>query len=428
MKIEIWPIDRPRDYPRNARKWSAQAVDKLAASIRTYGWRQPVVVDTQDTIIIGHLRRAAGRKAGMAECPVHVATDLTAEQVRGLRIADNRLAQEAEFDFDLLNPELLDLRDLGFDLTMTAFDLDEIDRLIGPAIGLTEPDVALEVPIAPVTIPGDVWLLGAHRLLCGDATEMAVLNKVMDGAQARMVFTDPPYNVSYVGKTAQKLTIQNDALEGGFYDFLRAACTNMLAVTTGVLYVCMSSSELHTLHHAFTDAGGHWSTFLIWAKNHFTLGRSDYQRMYEPILYGWREGATHFWCGDRDQGDVWSIKRPVSSQQHPTMKPVELVERAIRNSSVAGDIVLDPFAGSGTTLIACERTGRLARVIELDPAYGDVIVIRWQEYTGKDAIHEETGATFEHLKCGRRVGAQDEFREQMLEAKEHGYQRPGTEA
>jgi DNA modification methylase len=199
--------------------------------------------------------------------------------------------------------------------------------------------------------------LGEHRLLCGDATRMAEVEEVLAGGLADMVFTDPPYNVDYEGKTARKLKIGNDALGGGFQEFLCEASANMLAACKGAIYMCMSSSELHTLHQAFRDAGGHWSTFLIWAKHHFTLGRSDYQRMYEPILYGWRKGADHFWCGARDQGDVWFIKRPASSREHPTMKPVELVERAIRNSSKTRDTVLDPFGGSGTTLFACEKTG-----------------------------------------------------------------------
>src|ERR1035441_2020736 len=208
---------------------------------------------------------------------------------------------------------------------------------------------------AIVTVRGDVWVLDQHRVLCGDATQMADIEKVLAGGLADMTFTDPPYNVAYEGKTAKKLTIDNDALGGKFYEFLREASANMLAMTKGAIYMCMSSSELHTLFRAFTDAGGHWSTFVIWAKPHFTLGRSDYQRMYEPILYGWRDGTQHFWCGDRNQGDVWFIKRPMANLEHPTMKPVELVERALRNSSKTRDTILDPFGGSGTTLIACER-------------------------------------------------------------------------
>jgi DNA modification methylase len=201
--------------------------------------------------------------------------------------------------------------------------------------------------------------LGEHRLLCGDAAQRADLDTVLAGEPSRMVFTDPPYNVAYEGKTSRKLRLANDALGGQFQEFLRQACTQLMEVCRGAIYICMSSAELHTLHQAFTAAGGHWSTFLIWGKNHFTLGRADYQRQYEPILYGWPQGAEHYWCGARDQSDLWCVARPVANREHPTMKPVELVERAVQNSSQVGDIVLDPFAGSGTTLIACERLKRL---------------------------------------------------------------------
>jgi predicted phage terminase large subunit-like protein len=207
-------------------------------------------------------------------------------------------------------------------------------------------DEAPPRPEIATSRPGDLWICGEHRILCGDSTKLKAIESVLDGGLADMVFGDPPYSVSYVGKTARRLTIKNDDLGAGFYDFLLAACGNLLAVTKGAIYICMSSSELHTLFRAFTDAGGHWSTFIIWAKHHFTLGRSDYQRMYEPILYGWRDGTQHFWCGARDQGDVWSINRPMANLEHPTMKPVELVERAVRNSSKSRDTVLDPFGGS----------------------------------------------------------------------------------
>jgi len=195
--------------------------------------------------------------------------------------------------------------------------------------------------------------------------------------------------------------IKNDNLGDGFEQFLRDACTNILAVTKGAIYICMSSSELHTLHKAFTEGGGHWSTFLIWAKNTFTMGRADYQRQYEPILYGWKEGSDHYWCGARDQGDVWFVKKPVANDLHPTMKPVELVERAIRNSSKSRDTVLDPFAGSGSTLIACEKTGRRARLMEIDPPYCDVVISRWESHTGKKAVLESSGEPFEVVRANR---------------------------
>jgi len=220
----------------------------------------------------------------------------------------------------------------------------------------------------------------------------------------------PTYNVDYGNSAKDKMRgkdrrIMNDNLGEGFYRFLYDACVNILTVTKGGAYICMSSSELHTLQKAFTEAGGHWSTFVIWAKNTFTLGRADYQRQYEPILYGWKEGADHFWCGARDQGDVWFVDRHRKNDLHPTMKPVALVERAVRNSSKSRDTVLDPFGGSGTTLIACEKTGRSARLVEMDPKYVDVIVKRWQEFSGLAATLEADGRTFEETAAGHGAAA-----------------------
>ena len=224
----------------------------------------------------------------------------------------------------------------------------------------------------------------------------------MDGQLADMCFTDSPYNVDYANSPADKLRgkqrpILNDNLGEAFEAFLYDACVNVLTVTKGAIYWCMSSSELHTLQRAFTAAGGKWSTFVIWAKNAFTLGRSDYQRQYEPILYGWKQGSDHYWCGARDQGDVWFVDKPIKNDLHPTMKPVALVERAIRNSSKTRDIVLDPFGGSGTTLIACEKTNRQARLVEMDPKYVDTIVRRWQAFTGAQATLDGDGRTFDEI-------------------------------
>ena len=216
----------------------------------------------------------------------------------------------------------------------------------------------------------------------------------MSGSKAAMTFTDPPYNVNYGDTDEDKLRripikLLNDNLGEVFEPFLEKACRNMLEFTDGAVYICMSSSELHTLQKAFIAAGGHWSTFIIWAKNTFTMGRSDYQRQYEPILYGWREGVNHYWCRDRDQGDVWQVDKPSSSPLHPTMKPLALIERAIQNSSQAGDKVLDTFLGSGSTLIACERTGRICYGMELEPLYVDVAVMRWESFTGEKAKRSE---------------------------------------
>jgi DNA modification methylase len=240
-------------------------------------------------------------------------------------------------------------------------------------------------------------------VLCGDATDVKSYEALLQGATVDMIFCDPPYSVNYANSAKDKMRgtnrpILNDNLGEDFGPFLKAAVTPMIAHCQGAIYIAMSSSELDTLQAAFREAGGKWSTFIIWAKNTFTMGRSDYQRQYEPILYGWPEGGKHHWCGDRDQSDVWQIKKPHKNDLHPTMKPVELVERAVRNSSKPGDVVLDPFGGSGSTLIAAEKSGRLAMLMELDPKYCDVIVRRWELFTGKQATRESDGALMQ--ECG----------------------------
>jgi DNA modification methylase len=320
-----------------------------------------------------------------------------------LVIADNKIAENAGWDEELLRLELADLQEADFDLALTGFDADELLEIMAgeesTTEGNTDEDAAPEVPVTPVSKPGDVWIMGQHRLLCGDSTDAASYDTLLGNERVAMIFQDPPYNVDYANTAKDKLRgtnrpILNDNLGDGFQDFLLAAFKPALARCNGAVYVAMSSSELDTLQSAFRAAGGKWSTFIIWAKNTFTLGRSDYQRQYEPILYGWPEGATRHWCGDRDQGDVWHFNKPRVNDLHPTMKPVELVERAIRNSSRPGDVVLDPFGGSGTTLIAAEKAGRKARLIELDPKYADVIVRRWQDWTGQQATREADGVAF----------------------------------
>lgn len=394
-EVALVQTDKLIPYARNPRR-NEHAVAKVAGSIKEFGFRQPIVVDKEMVIIIGHTRLLAAQQLGMTQVPVHIAENLTPKQVQALRIADNRTNEEAEWDEELLAIELGDLKDADFDLDLTCFDPDELEKLLNEegTEGLTDDDAVPEAQGEAISKPGDVWVCGEHRLLCGDATVLSDIEKLMDGSLADMVFTDPPYNVAYVGKTKKSLTIKNDDLGSDFYQLLYDSITNLLMVSKGVVYICMSSSELDTLQKSFRDAGGHWSTFIIWAKNTFSLGRSDYQRQYEPILYGWKEGLKHFWCGARDQGDVWFFNKPVANDLHPTMKPVALVERAIENSSKGRDIVLDCFGGSGTTMIACEKTGRAARLVELDPVYCDVIVRRWQEFSGKKATLESTGEEF----------------------------------
>ncbi|BBE50884.1 DNA adenine methyltransferase YhdJ [Ferriphaselus amnicola] len=414
LNIEYRQVELLVPFVNNARTHSDDQVAQIAASIREFGFNNPILVDGERGLIAGHGRLLAARKLGLATVPVIELAHLSPTQKRAYILADNRLAENAGWDKELLALELADLKLSEFDLDLLGFSGDELDELLnsGDKEGLSDDDAVPEVLEVAITKPGDVWLLGQHRLLCGDSTKADDLKRLMREELADMAFTDPPYNVNYANTAKDKLRgknrpILNDNLGDDFGTFLTDACTNLLSVTKGAVYIAMSSSELDTLQAAFRAAGGKWSTFIIWAKNTFTLGRADYQRQYEPILYGWRDGADHFWCGARDQGDVWQIKKPAKNDLHPTMKPVELVERAILNSSKSRDIVLDLFGGSGTTLIAAEKTGRQARLIELDPKYVDVILRRWQEWTGLQATRELDGVAFDALSGLNSLPEQD---------------------
>ncbi|HAX91963.1 MAG TPA: DNA methylase N-4 [Rhodospirillaceae bacterium] len=393
LRAEYWPVEKLVPNPHNPRKHSEEQINQIAVSIEKVGFLNPILVDTSANVLAGHGRLRAAKKLGRPTVPVVIFDHLTDAQKHYYIVADNQLALNAEWEKEDLNYILAKIEEEGTDLTSLGFtdeELNEIRYYDGGDEGNTDADAIPEAPVEPKTKLGDIYILGNHRLLCGDSTVLSNVEKVLDGALADMVFTDPPYNVDYGNTAKDKMRgndrkIMNDNLGKGFEAFLYDACVNMVTVCKGAIYICMSSSELHTLQKAFVAAGGKWSTFVIWAKNTFTLGRSDYQRQYEPILYGWKQGTDHFWCGARDQGDVWFVNKPTKNDLHPTMKPVELVERAVRNSSKSRDIVLDCFGGSGSTLIACEKAGRQARLIELDPKYCDVIVQRWEEFTGKKA-------------------------------------------
>jgi DNA modification methylase len=399
MTLEYWPIDRLIEYARNPRKNDA-VVDRMCAAITEFGFRIPIIAKSDGTVVDGHLRLKAARRLGLKTVPVVLADELTDVQIKAFRLLANRSVAWAEWDDELLRLEMAEIEAADFDTALTGFDDSEIRKLIAGADDDTEGlDDAPEPPVEPISRPGDLWIRGEHRVLCGDATVMAHVETVLGGELADMCVTDPPYNVNYANSAKDKLRgknrpIVNDTLGEKFGPFRYDACVNILMVTKGAVYLCMSSSELDTLQKAFREAGGKWSTFVIWAKNTFTLGRADYQRQYEPILYGWKDGSDHYWCGARDQGDVWFIDKPSKNDLHPTMKPVALVERAIRNSSKSRDIVLDPFGGSGRTMIAAERTGRRARLVELDPKYVDVIVQRWQNTTGQEAKLAADGTPF----------------------------------
>ena len=401
-KIEQWPTDKLVPYARNARTHSDAQVAQIAASIAEFGFTNPILAGGDGVMVAGHGRLAAAQKLGIGTVPVVVLDHLTPTQRRALVIADNRIAENAGWDDAMLQVELADLRDDDFDLSLTGFDADALTDLLAGEETTTEGETDEDaVPDAgpPVSSTGDVWLCGNHRVLCGDATDADAYATLLGDEMADMVVTDPPYNVNYANSAKDKMrgknrAILNDNLGDGFYDFLLAALTPTLAHCRGGIYVAMSSSELDVLQAAFRAAGGKWSTFIIWAKHTFTMGHADYQRQFEPILYGWREGATRHWCGARDQGDVWHINKPHKNDLHPTMKPVELMERAIRNSSRPGDVVLDPFGGSGTTMIAAEKSDRHARLMELDPKYVDVIVRRWQDFSGGQATRQSDGVAF----------------------------------
>lgn len=410
LKVEQIPVDKLVPYARNARTHSDDQIDQIAASISEFGFVNPVLIGEDKGLIAGHGRLMAAKLLGMETVPAICLGHLNETQRRALIIADNKIAENAGWDEELLRIELQALQGEMFDLDVLGFSDDDLDSLLldpeQESGGQTDEDAVPEVAERPISVPGDLWICGNHRLLCGDATLVDDVEKVMGQDLADMVFTDPPYNVNYANSAKDKLRgknrpIKNDNLGDDFNQFLYDSCTNMLMYCKGAMYVCMSSSELHTLYNSFVQAGGKWSTFIIWAKNTFTMGRADYQRQYEPILYGWKNGNDHYWCGARDQGDIWFVNKPVKNDLHPTMKPVELVERALSNSSKTQDIVLDPFGGSGTTMIACERMRRQCRMIELDPKYADVIVRRWQEFTGNKATLAETGQSFDDVAEAR---------------------------
>jgi DNA modification methylase len=396
MHVEMRPIDSIRPYENNPRL-NDGGVDAVAASLREYGWRQPIVVDEDGVIIVGHTRYKAALKLGYTEMPVHVAVGLSPAQARAYRIADNQTATLSAWDEDKLPLELIELQKLDFDLSLTGFGDDELQRLLAPpgTEGLTEPDDVPDPPGEPVTQPGDVWRLGRHRLICGDSTDAGVIRRLMGNATARMMFTDPPWNVA-IGQDAnprhrQREGLANDDLSAADFrqlleDFLAAAGPHI----SGDVYCVLGASEWPTLDAAMRAVGYHWSASIIWVKDVFVLGRSKYHRRYEPIWYGWRDGGTSSFNGRRDLDDVWEVARPKRSEEHPTMKPVELVRRAVEASSQPGDGVLDAFGGAGSTLIACEQSGRTAYLSELEPRFCDVIVKRFEEFTGTKAEREAT--------------------------------------
>jgi DNA modification methylase len=402
-QIEAIAIDALIPYARNSRTHSDAQVAQIAASIKEFGFTNPVLIDKDGGIIAGHGRVLAARKLGLADVPCIRLEHLTDAQKRAYVIADNRLALNSGWDTEMLKVEFSDLQELGFDLELTGFDLDEIKELLAPVgtEGLTDPDDAPPLPENPRTVPGDIWVMGKHRLLCGDSTSISDLEKLTDGQLVDMWLTDPPYNVAYEGKTKDALKIKNDEMgDDQFRQFLRDAYTaaDMVMKPGAVFYIWHADSEGYNFRGAAQDAGWKVRQCLIWKKSSMVMGRQDYHWKHEPCLYGWKEGAGHLWAADRKQTTILEFEKPSRNGEHPTMKPVALFEYQLLNNTKGGDQVLDSFGGSGTTLIAAEKNGRVARLMELDPKYCDVIVKRWQDFTGKIAVHAETGEPFAEVK------------------------------
>ena len=396
MQIEQIGIATLIPFAKNSRTHSDAQVAQIAASIREFGFTNPVLIDEANGIIAGHGRVMAARKLKLTEVPCIRLAHLSDAQKRAYVIADNKLALNAGWDEAMLKLELADLKALDFDLDLTGFDTDEIDALLAEkgTEGLTDPDETPEPPVEPVTRLGDVWVCGQHRVMCGSSLEMTAIERLCGDQRVDMLLTDPPYNVAYTGKTKDALTIQNDSMgDEAFRTFLRDAFVTADAVlkSGAVFYVWHADLEGYNFRGACKDAGWKVRQCLIWQKSSMVMGRQDYHWQHEPCLYGWKDGAGHLWASDRKQTTLLKFDRPSRSEDHPTMKPVALFEYQLLNNTKGGDIVLDSFGGSGTTLIAAEKNGRIARIMELDPKYVDVIVKRWEDFSGQKAVLESTG-------------------------------------
>ena len=402
-QIEMVSIGQLLPYARNARTHDDAQVAQIAASIKEFGFNNPILIADDQLIVAGHGRLAAARKLGLTEVPVVRLSHLSDTQRKAYILADNRLALNAGWDNDLLKLELQELEIEGVDLEMLGFSKEELDGLLNslePTEGLTDEDAVPETPEEPITKPGDIWILGKHRLMCGDSTSMDHLATLTAGALVDMWLTDPPYNVDMTaknkmlekaGKARKDKTnfgIENDSMnDDQFRQFLRDSYTaaNSVMKPGAVFYIWFADVETHNFTGALKDAGWALRQMLIWKKSSIVIGRKDYHFKHEPCLYGWKEGAAHLWASDRKQTTVLEFDKPSRNGEHPTMKPVALFEYQMLNNTKGGDIVLDSFGGSGTTLIAAEKNGRIAYLMELDPKYCDVIVKRWEEFTGKKA-------------------------------------------
>ena len=410
IEIEKWPITRLIPRITNPRTHTTEQVSEVAASIKVFGWTNPILVGADNDVIAGHARLLAAHQLGMSEVPVIQLGHLSEAQRRALVIADNQLAINAGWSEEMLRVELQVLQETNFDLSLVGFDDEELARLLAAeeATGLTDEDDAPEIREVPNSVAGDLWNLGSHTLLVGDATNEADVARLMNGAAADLVFTDLPYNVNYEGYTEDHLTIQGDRMsDAEFKQFLASAfqCYRRIVKPGASLYVCHASSWQREFQNAMEVAGFDVRCQIIWAKNTFAWGFGRYKFRHEPIFYAHVAGQSDAWYGDKSQSTLWEENKPSANRLHPTMKPVELIERALLNSSKAGDLVADFFGGSGSTLIACERRNRKARLMELDPRYADVICRRYRVYVGKPAILDGDGRSFDEIACERHQEA-----------------------
>lgn len=393
MNIQIIDINKliPATYnPRKDLKPDDAEYIKIKNSIVKFGFVSPLVINKDMTVIGGHQRLKVLKDLGITEVEC-IVVDLDKTNEKALNIALNKI--QGDWDEDKLEALLQELKLEEFDMNLTGFDFDEVDEILNDINGTKEDnfdvDSAYEEIEEPITKPGDIWILGNHRLMCGDSKHKDDIMRLMNNQDADMLLTDPPYNVDYVGKTAEALKIKNDNMDDNqFYEFLRKVFENMYIVTKegASIYVFHADTEGINFRKAFKDAGFKLAECLIWKKDCFVMGRQDYQWQHEPVLYGWKEGKAHYFINDRTQSTILEFDRPKQSTLHPTMKPIDLIAKLIKNSSKENDIILDLFGGSGSTIIAAEQLNRCCYTMELDPKYCDVIVKRWETLTNKEAI------------------------------------------
>jgi DNA modification methylase len=400
MEIKEVEVSALIPYAKNSRTHDDAQVAQIAASIKEFGWTNPILVDGDKGVIAGHGRLLAARKLGMAKVPTIELKDMTEAQKKAYVIADNKLALNAGWDTNFLSLELQELKDQDFDLTLLGFDDKELDALLSPEVaeGLTDEDSVPDTPIEPKTKLGDIYILGNHRLMCGDSTSTDAVDNLLEFGKADMVFTDPPYNMDFTGGIHADGSKSFNAKHGGIKndkmsrteaeDFFDAINSIIYAYCVGAFYITFYRLGIGEYWKSLERTNLKVRSLIIWDKGNHTLSNSDYMSKYEPIFYGWT-GDNHNFYGGNNGMDIWEIKRTAKNDLHPTMKPVELIEKALEDASKPNNVVLDLFGGSGSTLIACEKMGRKARLMELDPKYCDVIVKRWEDFTGKKAVLSE---------------------------------------